>query len=114
MVVAVSHVCFFFLSDSRIVSHSLFACNWQNRFLDNEPVVARFPSNKGGSHSKPPFFNYIKPYIVAFQNTQKILRENTRFTRNSESKRDFSQNVLKSMYFLLRPFLALIFEFQAY
>ena len=41
-----------------------------------------------GSHSKPPFFNYIKLYIVAFQNTQKILRENIGFTRNSESKRE--------------------------
>ena len=40
---------FFFLSDSRIVSHSPFACNWQNRFWDNEPVVARFLSNKGGN-----------------------------------------------------------------
>ena len=42
-----------------------------------------------GSHSKPPFFNYIEPYMVYFENTQKILRENLRFTRNSGSKRDF-------------------------
>ena len=38
---------FFFLSEYRIVSHSAFACNWQNRFLDSELVVACFPSNKG-------------------------------------------------------------------
>ena len=41
-----------------------------------------------GSRSKPLFFNYIKPYIVPFQDTQKILRENLRFTRNSESKKE--------------------------
>ena len=41
------------------------------------------------SFSKPLFFNYIKPYMVHFKNTQKILRENTRFTGNSESKREF-------------------------
>ena len=42
-----------------------------------------------GSCSKPLFFNYIKSYIVYFKNTQKILRENLKFTRNSESKREF-------------------------
>jgi len=41
------------------------------------------------SYSKPPFFNYIKPYIVYFKNIEKILRENIRFIRNSESKRNF-------------------------
>ena len=40
---------FFFLSDSRIVSHSPFACKWQNRFWDNDPVVTCFSSNKGGT-----------------------------------------------------------------
>ena len=42
-----------------------------------------------GNRSKPLFFNYIKPYRVPFQNTQKILRENLRFTKNSESKKEF-------------------------
>ena len=42
-----------------------------------------------GSCSKPQIFNYIKSYMVYFKNTQKILRENLRFTRNSESKREF-------------------------
>ena len=41
-----------------------------------------------GSRSKPLFFNYIKPYMVPFQDTQKILGENLRFTRNSESKKE--------------------------
>ena len=40
---------FFFLSDSRIVSHSLFACKWQNGFWDNEPIIACFLSNKCGT-----------------------------------------------------------------
>ena len=40
---------FFFLSDSRIVSHLPSVCKWQNRFWDSEPIVARFPSNKGAT-----------------------------------------------------------------
>ena len=40
-------VFFFSFSNSRIVSHLPFACKWQNRFGDSEPIVARFPSNKG-------------------------------------------------------------------
>ena len=39
----------FFLSDSRIVSYSPFAYKWKNRFWDNEPIVAHFSSNKGGT-----------------------------------------------------------------
>ena len=38
---------FFFFSDSRIVSHLPFACNRQNRFLESEPIVTHFSSNKG-------------------------------------------------------------------
>ena len=65
-----------------------------------------------GIRSKPLFSNYIKPYIVVFQNTQKILRENIQFTRNSESKMEFfSQKILKSIFFYWGFFLALIFEF---
>ena len=41
------------------------------------------------SSSKSPFFNYIKPYMVYLRNTQKIQRENIRFTRNNKSKRKF-------------------------
>ena len=32
-----------------IVSYSHFAYNWQNRFWDSGPIVARFPSNKWGN-----------------------------------------------------------------
>ena len=46
---AVGLVYFFFLSDSRIGSHSPFACNWQNKFWDSELAIARFPSKKGGN-----------------------------------------------------------------
>ena len=37
----------FLFNDSRIVSHYPFACNWQNKLWDSEPVIAHFPSNKG-------------------------------------------------------------------
>ena len=42
---------FFFslFSDSKIVSHSPFTCNWKNKFLDSEPTIAHFLSNKGGN-----------------------------------------------------------------
>ena len=40
---------FFFLIYSRIVSHSSFACKWQNMFWDSKPVIAHFPSNKDGT-----------------------------------------------------------------
>ena len=45
MTVAIDHVCFF--SDSKIVSHFPFTCNWQKRLWDNESIIAHFPSNKG-------------------------------------------------------------------
>ena len=64
-----------------------------------------------GSHFKPPFFNNINPYMVYFESTQKILRENTRFIRNSESKREFFTKHSQVNIFLLGPFLALIFQF---
>ena len=51
-----------------------------------------------------PIFNYIKPYMVVFQNIQKILRENIRFTRNSESKREFFHKTSSSQYFLIGAF----------
>ena len=73
----------------------------------------RFGMNltSSGSYSKPLFSQYKKPYMVPFQETQKILKENLKFTRNSEPKMDFLQNILNSIFFWLRPFLVLIFEF---
>ena len=59
------------------------------------------------SHSKPPFLNYKKPYIVAFQKTQKILRENIRFTRNSESKMEFFTKHPQVNIFLIETFFGL-------
>ena len=59
------------------------------------------------SCSKPPFFNYIKSYMVPFQNTQKILRENTRFTKNSESKREFFTKHPQVNIFLIKAFSSL-------
>ena len=60
-----------------------------------------------GTVPNPPFFNYIKSYIVAFQNTQKILRENTGFTRNSESKKEFFTKHLQVNSFLIEAFSGL-------
>ena len=48
--------------------------------------------------------------MVYFQNTKKILRENLRFTRNSEPKREFFTKHPQLNFIWLGPFLALIFE----
>ena len=56
------------------------------------------------SHSKPPFFQYKKPYMVPFQNTQKIIRENTKFMRNCESKREFVTKHPEVNIFLIEAF----------
>ena len=53
---------------------------------------------------KPPFSNYKMPYMVPFQKTQKILRENSRFTRNSKSKREFFTKHLQVNIFLIEAF----------
>ena len=57
-----------------------------------------------GSRSKPLFFNYIKPYMVHFQNKQKILRESLGFTRNSESKKEFFHKHLQVNFYLIWAF----------
>ena len=56
---------------------------------------------------QPLFSNYKKPYMVHFQNTHKILWENTRFTRNSESKREFFTKHPQVNSFLIEAFLSL-------
>ena len=56
------------------------------------------------SYSKPLFSQYIKPYMVPFQNTKKILRENLRFTRNSESKREFFTKYPQVNFLLIGTF----------
>ena len=42
--------------------------------------------------------------MVPFQKTQKILRENTRFTRNSESKKEFFTKHPQINIFLIEAF----------
>lgn len=64
-------------------------------------------TTSSGSHSKPLFSHYIKPYMAAFQNTQKFLKENTRFTRNSESKTKFFTKHLQVNIFLIEAFTSL-------
>ena len=56
-------------------------------------------STSSGSRSRPPFFNYIKPYMVYFKGTQKILKEDLRFIRNSESKRKFFNHIKPSIVY---------------
>ena len=45
--------------------------------------------------------------MIHFQNTQKILQENTRFTRNSESKREFFTKHPQVNSFLIEAFSSL-------
>ena len=70
----------------------------------------RFGMNptSSGCHSKSPFFNYIKPYMVYFKETEKrIWSKNIRFTRNSEPKRVFFTKHPQSQYFLIKAFFGL-------
>ena len=60
-----------------------------------------------GSHSKPLFSHYIMPYMVAFQNSQKLLKENIRFTRNSESMMEFFIKHFQVNIFLIEAFSSL-------
>ena len=60
-----------------------------------------------GSHFKPLFFNYIKPYMIYFENTEKILRENLRFTRNSGSKRKLFTKHAQVNFILIETFSGL-------
>ena len=64
-------------------------------------------STLSGSRLKHPFFNYIKPYMVYFKDIQKILKENLRFTRNCESKREFFTKHSQVNFILIRTFSGL-------
>ena len=72
-------------------------------------ISVRFGMNPTsfGSCSIPPFLNYKKTYMIPFRKTQKILRENTRFTRNSESKREFFTKHPQVNIFLIEAFFDL-------
>ena len=83
----------------------------KGKFSTLKPGFGMNPTSSK-SYSKPLFSNYKKPYMVPFQNIQKILRENTRFTRNSESKRELFIKHPQVNIFWLGPFLVLIFEFK--
>ena len=64
-------------------------------------------STLSGSRLKHPFFNYIKPYMVYFKDIQKILKENLRFTRNCESKKEFFTKHSQVNFILIRTFSGL-------
>ena len=57
-----------------------------------------------------PIFQLDKAIHGTFQNTQKILRENTRFTRNRESKREFFTKHPQVNIFLIEAFFGLDFQ----
>jgi len=69
----------------------------------------RFGMNltSSGSRSKPPFSQYKKPYMEPFKDTQKILRKNLRFTRNSELKREFFTKNPQDNFLLIKTFSGL-------
>ena len=55
------------------------------------------------SRFKPPFSQYKESYMIHFKNTQKSHGKTLRFTRNSESKREFftkkKKKIIKSILF---------------
>ena len=59
------------------------------------------------SCSKPPFSQYKIPYMVPFKNKHKTLRENLRFTRNNESKREFFTKHPKINFLLVETFFGI-------
>ena len=64
-----------------------------------------------GSHFEPPFFNYIKPYMIYFNDRDNPKEKKKKFTRNSESKEEFFTKHPQVNIFCLGPFLTLIFDF---
>ena len=71
--------------------------------------MLRFGTNptSSASHSKPSFFNYIKPYMIYFENIEEILRENLKFTRNSGSKRKLFTKHAQVNFILIETFSGL-------
>ena len=58
------------------------------------------------SHSKLLFFNYIKPYMVPFQDIENP-KGNLKFTKNSESKKEFFHKTSLSQFSLIGAFFGL-------
>ena len=71
--------------------------------------MLRFETNPtmSGRHSKPLFSHYIKSYMAHFQKAQKILRENLRSSRNSESKMEFFTKHPRVNFTLIGTFFGL-------
>ena len=66
--------------------------------------MLRFGTNSTsfGNCSKFLFSHYKKPYMVYFQKTQKSHGKTLRFTRNSESKREFFTKNPQAIFLLIR------------
>ena len=98
-------------ASSILHTHSDFQKATQGKF---SAFMLRFGMNLTSSedHSKPILSHYKKPYMIYFQNIQKSCGKILRFTKNINQRGSFSLNILKSIFFWLEPFLALIFEFK--
>ena len=71
-----------------------------------EDMKGKFFALKTEIWNESPFSQYKQPYMIPFQNTQKILQENLRFIRN-ESKREFFTKHSQVNFLLIRTFFDL-------
>ena len=98
----------------------LFACicrpdlvhTWQileTKYGKFYTFMLRFGMNptSSGSRFNPLFSHYKQPYMVYFENTQKSHGKTLRFTRNSESKREFFTKHSQVNFLLIRAFSGL-------
>ena len=51
-----------------------------------------------GSHFEPPFFNYIKPYMIYFNDRDNPKEKKKNSLEIVNQRRSFSQNILKSIF----------------
>ena len=87
-------------------AHARISKTRKERFFTLKFGLERI-SHRLGVISNPYFLTIKKPYMVHFQNTQTILRENTRFDRNSESKKEFLTKHPQVNIFLVETFVGL-------
>ena len=91
---------------SILCMHSDFQKPKQGKF---STFMLRFGMNPTlfGNHFKPLFSHYKNPYTIYFQSTQKSHGKTKRFTRNSESKREFFKKHPQVNFLLIKAFSGL-------
>ena len=69
-------------------------------------LILRFGTNPTsfGSHSKPHFFHYIKPYVIHLQNIQKSHEKNLKFTRKIVNQKRVFYKIFSSQFYLFETF----------